>query len=39
MQSEEGQKYLENAYNYRQDKADRTGLAEMCGFKGVRKNG
>lgn len=35
-QSEEGRKYLENAYNYKQDKPDRNGLKELLGERVVK---
>lgn len=35
-QTEDGRKYLENAYNYKQTKPDRTGLKELMGMKVVK---
>jgi hypothetical protein len=35
-QTEDGRKYLENAYNYKQTKPDRTGLKELIGMKVVK---
>lgn len=34
--TEDGRKYLENAYNYKQTKPDRTGLKELMGMKVVK---
>jgi hypothetical protein len=35
-QTEDGRKYLENAYNYKQTKPDRIGLKELMGMKVVK---
>lgn len=35
-ETEEGRKYLENAYNFKQDKPDRDGLKELLSFKVVK---
>lgn len=35
-QSEDGRKYLESAYNYKQDKPDRNGLKELMGERVVK---
>ena len=35
-ESEEGRKYLENAYNYKQDKPDRSGLSELLSTRVVK---
>lgn len=35
-QTEDGRKYLENAYNYKQTKPDRTGLKELLTLKVVK---
>ena len=38
-QTEDGRKYLENAYNYKQDKPDKNGLKELLGERVVNKHG
>lgn len=35
-QTDDGRKYLENAYNYKQTNPDRTGLKELMGMKVVK---